>query len=79
MGIYAQDGHVRYDSTGRAVGGTFRTAINMLAYLKENGFTHIYLMGIYQLDKPENIKGQAGPDASLFSPLSWEISRELGR
>ncbi|HOU35655.1 MAG TPA: amylo-alpha-1,6-glucosidase, partial [Candidatus Omnitrophota bacterium] len=78
MGVYDESGKVRYDHTGRALSGTFQTAIDMLPYLKESGFTHVYLMGIYQLDRPENIKGQVGPDASLFSPLKWAVSKELG-
>ena len=50
----------------------------MLPQLKARGYRYIYIMGVYQLDRPENIQGQAGPDASLFSPLSFSISRQLG-
>ncbi|MCK5493148.1 MAG: glycogen/starch synthase, partial [Candidatus Omnitrophica bacterium] len=78
LGVYGKDGNVRYDEQGRAVSGTFETVEMMLPYLKKKGYTHIYMMGIYQLEKPERIKGQVGPDASLFSPLNFTISRELG-
>ena len=62
----------------RAVIGTFEDLENELPKLKQRGFGYVYVMGIYQLDKPENIIGQEGPDASLFSPLSFSISKELG-
>lgn len=78
LGIYGEDGKVRYDEKARAIPGNFKTIENKLPYLARKRFTYIYVMGIYQLDKPENIKGQRGPDASLFSPLKFSISKELG-
>ena len=78
LGVYGKDGKVLYDENGRAIPGTFKTVEAMLPKLAERRYTHIYVMGVYQLDKPENIIGQVGPDASLFSPLELNISKELG-
>ena len=66
LGVYGEDGKVRYDEKGRAIPGNFKTIENKLPSLAQKGYTYIYVMGIYQLDKPENIKGQRGPDASFF-------------
>ncbi|MBM3244617.1 MAG: hypothetical protein FJZ15_02345, partial [Candidatus Omnitrophica bacterium] len=78
LGIYGQDNRVRYDAKGRAIPGTFKNIEDMLPRLEKDGYRYVYVMGAYQLDKPENIPGQVGPDASLFSPLSFNISKELG-
>ena len=78
LGIYGDDGKVIYDEKGRAIPGNFGTIEKILPQLSTKGYRYIYVMGVYQLDRPENIIGQVGPDASLFSPLSFKISRELG-
>ncbi|MDD5099304.1 MAG: alpha-amylase family protein, partial [Candidatus Colwellbacteria bacterium] len=77
-GVYDEEGSVRYDKKGRATPGTFADVERLLPYLKKRRYNYIYVMGVYQLDRPENIKGQVGPDASLFSPLRFTVSRELG-
>ena len=78
LGVYGKDGKVLYDQEGRAIPGNFKTVERMLPELAKQGYSQIYVMGVYQLDRPENIIGQAGPDASLFSPFEFNISRELG-
>ncbi|MHC4115405.1 MAG: alpha-amylase family glycosyl hydrolase, partial [Planctomycetota bacterium] len=78
LGIYGDDGQVRRDAAGRAIPGDFKTIEKMLPSLKKQGYRYLLIMGVYQLDKPENIPGQVGPDASIFSPLRFSISKELG-
>ena len=78
LGVYDEQGNVRYDETGRAISGTFETIEKKLPFLSEKGYSYIYVMGVYQLDKPENIIGQVGPDASIFSPFRFTVSEELG-
>ena len=78
LGVYSADGNIIYDEKGRAIPGTFKTIEEKLPSLKEQGYTYIYVMGVYQLDRPENIIGQEGPDASLFSPLEFNISKAFG-
>ncbi|MCK9595447.1 MAG: glycogen/starch synthase, partial [Candidatus Omnitrophica bacterium] len=77
-GIYDEEGQVRRDENGKVIPGTFKDIQGILPQLKKEGVDYIYVMGICQLDKPENIPGQEGPDASLFSIFKFSISEELG-
>ncbi|MCX5702618.1 MAG: 4-alpha-glucanotransferase, partial [Candidatus Omnitrophica bacterium] len=78
LGVYNNDGKVCYDEKGRAIPGKFRGIEKLLPHLWKMGYRYVYVMGVFQLDKPENIIGQVGPDASIFSPLRFTISEELG-
>ncbi|HQL40790.1 MAG TPA: glycogen/starch synthase, partial [Candidatus Omnitrophota bacterium] len=71
-------GSVERGRDGRPACGHFQMVEALLPQLKAKGYSHVYVMGAYQLERPENIQGQAGPDASLFSPYSWRVSREAG-
>ncbi|MGE5309161.1 MAG: hypothetical protein ACM3OC_08760, partial [Deltaproteobacteria bacterium] len=61
-----------------ALCGGFKEIEKLIPQLQKTGYRYIYLMGIFQLDDPKNIQGNAGNDASLFSPLELSISKELG-